>query len=149
MSLLADLEAFVTDHRPRGQLTGRRNRARLGRLPAHRGVPPCGVTFERWVTLLTADLLAARGERMSLVNAVYRIPCGRLPFESHNGVAQRRNRALPGAPLLAIALVYRAVGLATLQNHHHTWHTGEPLQEVLVEIGVVPAHHDEHLGIRK
>ena len=93
--------------------------------------------------------LTARGGRMSQVNAVGLIPRGRLPFESHDGVAQRRNRALSDAPLFAIALVYRAVRLSTLRNHPHTWHTGEPLQEVLVEIGVVPAHHDEHLGIRK
>jgi hypothetical protein len=86
------------------------------------------------MTLLNGDLLAARGERMLQVNAVCRIRCGRLPFESHHGVAQRRNRTLSDAPLFAIALVYRAVGLAPLQNHPHTWHTGEPPHEVLVEI---------------
>src|SRR5207245_7448958 len=72
-----------------------------------------------------------------------------LPFESHDGVAERGNRALSDAPVIALTFVYRAVGLATLQNHPHAWHTGEPPQEVLIEIGVVRAHHDEHLGIRK
>src|SRR3989441_2546370 len=91
----------------------------------------------------------ARDIRCLLLTHISIFPRGRLAFESHDGVAQRRNHDLSDAPLFAIALVYRAVGLATLLNHPHTWHTGEPLQEVLVEIGVVPAHHDEHLGIRK
>jgi len=76
-------------------------------------------------------------------------PAGWLPFESYDGVAQPRNLALSDTPLFVITLVYRAVGLATLQNHHHAWHTGEPSQEVLIEICVGPAHDDEHLGIRK
>jgi hypothetical protein len=81
--------------------------------------------------------------------AVCLIPRARLTFESHEGIAQRRNCALSHAPLLAITLVSWAVGLATLQNHHQTWHTGEPRQQVFVESGVGPAHDDEHLGIRE
>src|SRR6266446_1185029 len=149
MTLLADLEEFVADHRPHGLLTGDATE------PALNGylltvACPCGVVFERWVTPLDAelDLLHAADECHRSIT-VCLIPRARLPFESHDGVAQRRNRALSDAPLFAIALVYRAVGLATFRNHPHTWHTGEPLQKVLVEIGVVPAHHDEHLGIRK
>jgi hypothetical protein len=56
---------------------------------------------------------------------------------------------LSDAPLLALALIYRAVGLATFQNYSQTRHAGEPLQEVLIQVGVVRAHHNEHLGIRK
>jgi hypothetical protein len=63
--LLADLEEFVSDHRPHGTLTGHASE------PAWNGylvtvACPCGVTFERWVTpqdagtdLLRADLRAA------------------------------------------------------------------------------------------
>jgi hypothetical protein len=70
-------------------------------------------------------------------------------FESHDGVAQRRTCPWSDAPLFAITLVYWAVGPATIQNHHQTWHTGESRQEVLVEICIGPAHDDQHLGIRK
>jgi hypothetical protein len=64
MSLLADLEEFVADHRSHGTLTGDASE------PAWNGylvtvACPCGVTFERWVTdqdavgdLLLADLRA-------------------------------------------------------------------------------------------
>ena len=149
MTLLVDLEEFVADHRPQGTLTGDATE------PAWNGylltvACSCGVTLERWIMPLDADrnLLRAADE-CHRSNAVGLIPRWRLPFESHDGVSQRRNHDLSDAPLFAIALVYRAVRLATLLNHPHTWHTGEPLQEVLVEIGVVPAHHDEHLGIRK
>ena len=38
---------------------------------------------------------------------------------------------------------------ATVQNYSDTSDTGEPLQEVVIETGVVRAHDDEHLGIRK
>jgi hypothetical protein len=33
--------------------------------------------------------------------------------------------------------------------HPHTSHAGESPQKVLVEIGVVRAHHDSNYGIRK
>jgi len=54
MPLLADLEAFVEDHRPRGTLTGDATE------PAWNGylltvACPCGVVFERWVTPEEAD----------------------------------------------------------------------------------------------
>ena len=66
MTLLADLEDFVHDHRPHGTLTGDATE------PAWNGYRvtvacPCGVVFERWVTpqdavvdLLLADLRAGR-----------------------------------------------------------------------------------------
>jgi hypothetical protein len=49
MTLLADLEAFVDDHRPHGAMTADATP------PAWNGdlltvVCPCGVVFERWVT---------------------------------------------------------------------------------------------------
>jgi hypothetical protein len=49
MTLLADLEAFVHDHRPYGPLTADATE------PAWNGylltvVCPCGVVFRRWVT---------------------------------------------------------------------------------------------------
>jgi hypothetical protein len=49
MTLLADLEEFVRDHRPHGPLTGDATE------PAWNGylltvACPCGVVFERWVT---------------------------------------------------------------------------------------------------
>jgi hypothetical protein len=54
MSLLADLEEFVTNHRPHGTLTGDATE------PAWNGylltvAYPCGVVFERWVTPVEAD----------------------------------------------------------------------------------------------
>jgi len=64
MTLLADLEEFVRDHRPHGTLTGDATE------PAWNGYRltvacPCGMVFERWVTpqdaaadLLLADLRA-------------------------------------------------------------------------------------------
>ena len=64
MTLLADLEDFVHDHRPHGTLTGDATE------PPWNGYGltvacPCGVVFERWVTpqdaaadLLLADLRA-------------------------------------------------------------------------------------------
>ena len=62
MTLLAELEAFVGDHRPHGTLTGDATE------PVWNGYPitaacPCGITFERWVTPLDAelDLLRAAG----------------------------------------------------------------------------------------
>ena len=66
MTLLADLEAFVLDHRSHGTLTGDSTE------PAWNGylftvACPCGVVFERWVTpqdaavdLVLADLRAGR-----------------------------------------------------------------------------------------
>ncbi len=66
MTLLADLEEFVGDHRPHGTLTGDATE------PAWNGylltvTCPCGVVFERWVTsqdaavdVLLADLRAGR-----------------------------------------------------------------------------------------
>jgi hypothetical protein len=55
MTLLADLEEFVNDHRPHGPLTGDATE------PAWNGylltvVCPCGVVFERWVTPQDAEL---------------------------------------------------------------------------------------------
>ena len=63
MSLLADLEEFVRDHRPHGPITADATR------PAWNGylltvACPCGViTFERWITFLDGelDLLRAAG----------------------------------------------------------------------------------------
>ena len=64
MTLLVDLDEFVTIHRPHGALTGDATE------PAGNGclltvACPCGVTFERWITpqdaavdLLRADLRA-------------------------------------------------------------------------------------------
>ena len=66
MTLLADLEDFLRDHRPHGTLTGDATE------PAWNGylltvACPCGVVFERWVTpqdaavdLVLADLRAGR-----------------------------------------------------------------------------------------
>ena len=53
MTLLADIEDFVHDHRPHGPLTGDTAK------PAWNGyllivACPCGVVFERWVTLVDA-----------------------------------------------------------------------------------------------
>ena len=49
MTLLADLEDFVTEHRPHGTLT-----ATTGEVTPHgyrlEVACPCGVTFERWIT---------------------------------------------------------------------------------------------------
>jgi hypothetical protein len=50
VNLLADLEDFIHDHRPHGPLTGDATE------PAWNGylltvACPCGVVFERWVTL--------------------------------------------------------------------------------------------------
>ena len=49
MTLLADLEDFVTEHRPHGIL-----KATTGELTPNGYRPevtcPCGVTFERWIT---------------------------------------------------------------------------------------------------
>jgi hypothetical protein len=54
MTLLADLEEFVRDHRPHGELTGDAT------APAWNGdlltvTCPCGVMFGRWVTPMDAD----------------------------------------------------------------------------------------------
>jgi len=54
MTLLADLEVFVQDHRPHGQMTGDATE------PAWNGYRltvacACGVVFERWVTSEEAD----------------------------------------------------------------------------------------------
>jgi hypothetical protein len=54
MTLLADLEEFVHDHRPNGTLTGDAAE------PAWNGylltvACPCGVVFERWVAPVEAD----------------------------------------------------------------------------------------------
>ena len=66
MTLIADLEEFVSDHRPHGTLTGDATD------PAWNGylltvACPCGVVFQRWVTpqdaavdLVLADLRAGR-----------------------------------------------------------------------------------------
>ena len=51
MTLLADLEDFVTEHRPHGTLT-----TTTGELTPNgyrlEVACPCGVTFERWVTVV-------------------------------------------------------------------------------------------------
>ena len=60
MTLLAELEAFVGDHRPHGTLTAdATSPAWNGYL--HTVACPCGVTFERWITPWDAerDLLRA------------------------------------------------------------------------------------------
>ena len=54
VSLLADLEEFVTNHRPHGSMTGDATE------PAWNGylltvACPCGVVFGRWVTPEDAD----------------------------------------------------------------------------------------------
>jgi len=61
-TLLSDLEDFVHDHRPHGPLTADATE------PAWNGylltvACPCGVTFERWITPMDAelDLLRAAG----------------------------------------------------------------------------------------
>jgi hypothetical protein len=54
VSLLADLEAFVTNHRPHGPLTADATEpAWNGYLLT--GACPCGVVFGRWVTSLDAE----------------------------------------------------------------------------------------------
>ena len=55
MSFLADLEEFVFNHNPHGPLTADATE------PAWNGylltvACPCGVTFERWVTPMDAEL---------------------------------------------------------------------------------------------
>jgi hypothetical protein len=55
VSLLADLEEFVTNHRPHGSMTGDATE------PAWNGylltvACPCGVVFARWVTPEDAEL---------------------------------------------------------------------------------------------
>ena len=60
MTLLAELEAFVGDHRPHGPLTADATE------PAWNGyllavACPCGVTFERWITPCDAELDLLRG----------------------------------------------------------------------------------------
>ena len=54
MTLLADLEEFVANHRPHGPMTGDATE------PAWNGyllivACPCGVVFEPWVTPLEAE----------------------------------------------------------------------------------------------
>ena len=55
MNLLAELQEFVSDHRPHGHLTAHATE------PAWNGylltvACLCGVTFERWVTPLDVEL---------------------------------------------------------------------------------------------
>ena len=55
MTLLADVEDFISDHRPHGPLTADATP------PAWNGylltvVCPCGVAFERWVTPKEAEV---------------------------------------------------------------------------------------------
>jgi hypothetical protein len=54
MNLLADLQGFVSDHRPQSPLTADATE------PAWNGylltvACPCGLVFQRWVTLERAD----------------------------------------------------------------------------------------------
>jgi len=62
--LLAELEEFVGDHRRHGTLTADATE------PAWNGylltvACPCGVTFERWVTPLEAELDLLRAARLN------------------------------------------------------------------------------------
>ena len=64
MTLLADLEEFVADHRPHGTLAGDAT------APAWNGyllavACPCGVVFERWVTAVDAEMDTLRAELLS------------------------------------------------------------------------------------
>ena len=64
MSLLADVEEFVQDHRPHGPLTGDATE------PAWNGylltvASPCGMVFERWVTPEDAELDLLRAARLN------------------------------------------------------------------------------------
>ena len=64
VTLLADLEEFVHDHRPHGPLTGDMTE------PAWNGyllavACPCGVVFERWVTAVDAEMYTLRAELLS------------------------------------------------------------------------------------
>ena len=62
--MLAELEEFVGDHRRHGTLTADATE------PAWNGylltvACPCGVTFERWVTPLEAELDLLRAARLN------------------------------------------------------------------------------------
>jgi hypothetical protein len=64
MTLLADLEAFVDDHRPHGAMTADATP------PAWNGdlltvVCSCGVVFERWVTPEDAEMDLLRLPRLN------------------------------------------------------------------------------------
>jgi hypothetical protein len=74
VSLLADLEEFVTNHRPHGTMAGDAT------TPAWNGYRltvdcPCGVVFERWVTPQDAaiDLLLAGLRAVELSDLLQRI----------------------------------------------------------------------------
>jgi hypothetical protein len=54
MNLLADLEDFVTNHRPHGTLTGDATESAWNGYPLTVACP-CGVVFERWVTPKDAE----------------------------------------------------------------------------------------------
>jgi hypothetical protein len=61
MTPLADLEDFVHNHRPRGSMTADATQ------PAWNGylltvACPCGVTFERWITPVDAEMDLLRAE---------------------------------------------------------------------------------------
>ena len=67
MTLRADLEEFVRDHRPHGTLTGDATE------PAWNGylltvACPCGVTFFRWITPQDAAMDLLRAELRSRWN---------------------------------------------------------------------------------
>jgi hypothetical protein len=73
VSLLADLEEFVTNHRPHGSMTGDATE------PAWNGylltvACSCGVVFGRWVTPADAELDAADGPAELTAAAVDRRP---------------------------------------------------------------------------
>jgi hypothetical protein len=55
VNLLTDLEDFLSHRPPRGPHDRRRDRARLERLPSHRGVP-VWPGIERWITIEDAEL---------------------------------------------------------------------------------------------
>ena len=67
MTLLADLEEFVRDHRPHGTLTGDATEP-TGNGYLLTGACPCGVVFERWVMPedAAADVVLADVRRASM-----------------------------------------------------------------------------------
>jgi hypothetical protein len=74
--------------------------------------------------------------------------------ESHNGVTERRNLALPNPPYSPVAALvgHGALGRAAIprpsfHDHFHSTQAGESPLEMVVERRVVWAHDDEHFGI--
>jgi len=76
--------------------------------------------------------------------------------ESHNGVTERRNVALPNPSHFPVAALVGHGGLRcsaiprpSLHDHLYSTHAGESPLEMVVERRVVWAHDDEHFDIRK